>query len=657
MRIGAAWARWMAVRRKNQGKLEQSLFWYGRIGRRRMTRRDRLDYGTLLHERDRSAEAVLVFNELIAESGGADALLQRALVYNDIGREREAIQDLDEAIRLEPDGSVYWFTRAISYNLLREYEKAAENMKAALDRCGEDSRASTGYELACIYMRLERNEQAAEQLEQVVRQENGAIPLYLSRLSEALEASGREAEALAALRKAARLQSQLHMSKDRGESYLRERTRDSDTAIRTVMSIIDSEYGFRIRESQLLERAGQLAEALEAIEQGLREYPGEELLHLRQGVLYRQLGRDEEAIRQFRQLLEESPDSFSSRMELVLTYRKLGRWEEAIAELTETLRMNPGQTVVRYWLVDVYRDAGRLSDAREASGDLTEAEPEDPLNWKQRAELFIDMERYEEAVAAYTQAIELERTADFFMRRSFAHYMANHYEAAMLDIQEALAIDPSLRGESKTAFALGELYAGMKNFEFAETEYSLAISQEEGNPHLYERRAVVRMKAKRYGAAIEDCRAGLALVPDNARLIWMKSYLHWEIGEYEAALLDAQHYAKLVPDDEQGQQNLATIYSNLHRYDEAIKAINRAIELSPFTSQLYLERASLYYHHRFDRTRASDDLAQWLLYAGAERERQDPLALLDELDGFDDEMRNRAREQYLIGFGTSRYLS
>ncbi|THF79495.1 tetratricopeptide repeat protein [Cohnella fermenti] len=656
MRLGAAWARWMAARLRKHGKPEQSLAWYGRIGERRMTEHDRLDYADLLIERDRAAEAIRILGAAIASANRPGALLKRALAYNDIGREREAIRDLDEAIRQEPEAAIYWYTRAISLSNLREYEAAAESMERALERCGEEARASMGYELACICLRLEQVDRAVRLLERVVAQEKFVIPLHRFRYAEALEAAGREAEAIAELRKAVREQSRLRLSQDRGAAFLLERTGYSDAAIRTLMAIADAEYGFRMKESQLLEKAGMMSEALETIEAGLKEYPGEELLLLRQGVLLRQSGREEEAIAKLCELVEANPDSFSSRMELILTYRRLERWDAAVSALNETLKRHPGHSVVRYWLVDVLRDSGQPEAALRMSLALTQEEPGDPLNWKQRAELFIDAEQYGEADEAYTKAISLDGSADYYMRRSFSRYMDRRYEAAMLDVQEAMKLEPALQEDSKTAYALAELYSGMNNHALAEEEYERAIRLESDNPRLYERRAIARMNAGKYAAAIEDCRAGLALVPDHARLIWMLSCLHWELGEYEAALTEARHYARLVPDDEQGMLHLAAIHSNLRQYDEAIRAMDRAIELEPFRARLYLERASLYYHHRFDRLRAAADLSEWLLYSAAERPEDDPLSLLDELDGFDDEMRERVMERYAGDGGSGRYL-
>jgi tetratricopeptide (TPR) repeat protein len=191
----------------------------------------------------------------------------------------------------------------------------------------------------------------------------------------------------------------------------------------------------------------------------------------------------------------------------------------------------------------------------------------------------------------------------------------------------------------------------------AEVEYGKAIALDPSNPRLYERRANCRLEGSRLGEALDDCRQGLELEPTNARLDWMRSLIYWRTEEYDAALGSALEYARKAPEDDQGHFNLAAIYSRMRRYDDAILSLDKAIGRNPFEARFYLERASIYYHRMFDRTRAADDLAQWLLYAGAEKPEHERSLLLGELDGFDDEMRARALEQYEIELGSSRYLS
>lgn len=108
----------------------------------------------------------------------------------------------------------------------------------------------------------------------------------------------------------------------------------------------------------------------------------------------------------------------------------------------------------------------------------------------------------------------------------------------------------------------------------------------------------------------------------NARLTWLRGLIQYRLDDHEAALVDSLAYAELLPEDSQGHYNLGLIYNHLDRYDEAIASFTKVIELNPFEAQAYLERASILYHHSFDRIRATDDLAQWLLYAGGETARR-----------------------------------
>jgi len=654
MGVRAAWARYWAARALKRGRPERSLRWYEQAGEPNLSPREKAAFAQMLAENGDAPRAIRLLSEAAPRLAEPDLYVRLALLCRRIGRERDAIAALDEAIRLNPAPYLAWYTRALAYSALGDDGRAAADMQEAAAR---DTGASSRYELGCIYLRMGRHDEAARALEQAVAAQESPIPLYIFRLAEAYEGEERYEQALAAVRRAAELQSRLDALPDKGEAYLRQRTRYSDEAIRALMAVADEEAGFRLKEAQLLERAGRAAEALRAVALGRQMYPEAEELLLRQGTLLRELGRHEEAIASLQEAKRRNPMRLAAYMELCATYRRLERWEEASGALKEALRVFPNQTVVQFWLVDVYRDAGMREQAWAASTELTKLEPDDPLNWKQRAELAVDRERYAEAEEAYTRALELGDNADYYMRRSYVRFMAGRHEEALLDVQAALRVNESLRHDGKTAFALAELYMGLGNRELAEAEYGRAIALDPGNPRLYERRANCRLERGRLAEALEDCRRGQELEPANARLDWMLSLIYWRNEEYDAALGSALDYARKAPEDDQGHYNLASIYSRMRRYDDAIRSLNRAIGQNPFEPRFYLERASIYYHRMFDRARAADDLAQWLLYAGAEKPEHERTLLIGELDGFDDEMRARALEQYLSGFGTSRYLS
>ncbi|MCC3373134.1 tetratricopeptide repeat protein [Cohnella sp. REN36] len=649
----------LAAHNRRKGNAKRALYWYEKLGTARMEPRAIVEYAALLHGAGHTARGLQALTRLLEASPNAAAYERRARIYHEIDRPEEALSDLNEAIRLDPSSYTLWYVRAVVAADLGKEEAAVRDLNEALHRAGRHERGTVQYELGNLYARLGRPADAVTAYREAVADPDRAVPLQRFRLGEALEAAGKIREALAEVGLAAEQQARLRAQTDRGLLYYRRRTGYTFEGVRQALAQVDGEYGFRLKQSRLLERLGDADAAMAAVVQGLDEYPDAEELLNRKGGLLRESGHIDEALTQFDLVIARYPDRLPAYMEKCAIYRKLEQWPEALNVLEEAKRRFPDNTVVRFWQVDVLRDAGRADEAWQGSRLLTELEPDDPLNWKQQAELAIDASRFDRAEAAYTKAIALDGNADFLMRRSFSRYMADRYEDAMLDLQAAVQADVNLAEESRTAFAMGELYIGMDNKELAEEAFGKAIRLDPENALLYERRARCLLAMDRPEEALADCDAGLALDAGQTRILRLRGVIYFRLGDYASALADCRAYAAQQPDDAEGAFNLGTVLARMDRNDEAIAAYSRSLALSPFEAQAYLERASLFYHRMFDRTRAADDLAQWLLYAGGERSESERLSLLHELDGFDDEMRELAKMQYLnqYGGGAPRYLS
>jgi tetratricopeptide (TPR) repeat protein len=647
----------MAKRLHTQQKLQKSLRWYGKWSTvDKMTPGERVDYAGLLHDTGKSEQAVAELTSLLNITAFPPAYERRAHIYNELDKEEEAIADLNEAISLDPEPYIYWYTRAIAHHDRGEYDASVRDFKEALQR-REDSKASTYYELGNVYMKQRNFSDAEASYREASANPARAIPHYYYRQAQALEHLNRVDEALVSLGEGIALQERWLKLSDHGAAMLKQRTNYSHAAVASFIKGALDEYGFRLYESRLLEANGELEQALNSVNKALLMDANAVELQLRKGNLLRQLVRSPESLDVLTRLNENNPLWLPAYMELSTTYRLTAMYAEAIAVLQAAKQHFPEHRVVRFWLADAYREAEMPEEARQENKELTEMEPDDPLNWKQQAELSIDADRYQEADEAYTKALELDETVDFYMRRSFSRYMADRYEEAMMDIQSAAKLDESILKESKTAYALGELYVGMENWELAEAEYSRALALEPDNSLIYDRRARCRFAADRLADALEDCNRGIQLDPVNARLTWLRGLIQYRLDDHEAALIDSLTYSGLLPDDPQGHFNLGLVYNQLDRHDEAITSFTKVLELNPFEAQAYLERASIRYHHSFDRVRATDDLAQWLLYAGRVTSDGDRFALLNDVRGFDDEIRERVKEQFLREYGSSQYLS
>jgi tetratricopeptide (TPR) repeat protein len=653
-----SFARWMAGRSFRKGNLTQAVRWYRQSGTAGLSPRQTVEYAVLQHEQGETGRALELLNGLLSREPYPGGYERRAHIFKQTGRDTEALADLDEAIRLDPEPYQFWYSRAITHNERGEWKEAVRDFQEALKR-KDDSPFSTYFELGNVYMRLGEFSEAEESYRMASEDPDKAIPHYYHRQAQALEALDRDEEALRVLTEAVRLQENWKKTADHGASEIKRRTNYSTAAVRSFLQGAEEEFGFRMYESRLLESLGRPEEALVSVQNALKDTPDAAELLLRQGVILRNLERYTESEEQLLRLKSRNPLWLPVYLELCTSLRKQDKYEEAVHVLQDAKGHFPDNTVVRFWLTDALREAERLEEAMAENRALIEMEPGDSLNWKQRGEIAIDSDQYAEADEAYSKSIELDDKADYFMRRSFARYMSEKYEDALADIQEAVKRDPALQHDGKTAYALAELYVGMENWDLAEMEYSRAIATEPQNAQIYDRRARCRAASEKLAEAIDDCNRGLAIDSSNTKLLWLRGYLHFKLDEYDSALSDTLIYSKMRPEDPRGHYNLGLVYKKLYRYDDAIGSFTKVTELNPFEPQAYLERASIWYHHSFDRIRAADDLVQWMIYAssGEGREGRDSIALLADLPGFDDDMRERARQQYRHVFSDNRYLS
>jgi small glutamine-rich tetratricopeptide repeat-containing protein alpha len=129
-----------------------------------------------------------------------------------------------------------------------------------------------------------------------------------------------------------------------------------------------------------------------------------------------------------------------------------------------------------------------LSSAAAAPKNKEEAE-----KWKLTGNLKLADKQYQEAVQAYTKAIELDsENAIYYSNRAAAHSFLGNHENAILDSKEAVHRDPTF---SKAYSRLGTAYFNLGYYNDAVKQYSKALQLDPSNPTLKESLQKASLKA------------------------------------------------------------------------------------------------------------------------------------------------------------------
>jgi tetratricopeptide (TPR) repeat protein len=114
-------------------------------------------------------------------------------------------------------------------------------------------------------------------------------------------------------------------------------------------------------------------------------------------------GRLDEAADAFREALRLRGNDTGTLVDLGHTAYALGRSDEAIEHLRQAIRHDPNNLAAFRALVQVYRREGKLGQALEAAEEAARLDVEGIIARLDIAELALDLNRHDEAVAAFTR--------------------------------------------------------------------------------------------------------------------------------------------------------------------------------------------------------------------------------------------------------------
>lgn len=224
---------------------------------------------------------------------------------------------------------------------------------------------------------------------------------------------------------------------------------------------------------------------------------------------------------------------------------------------------------------------------------LKDAEKEETSEaYLKKGRIYRRMEKYEEAIEAYTKAIELDpNVSEAYNNRGATYYVMGEYEKAIEDYSQAIKNDPDF---SQAYNNRGVVYYERGEYEKAIKDYIKAIELNPNYSRAYSNKGAAHNKLREYEKAIEDCTKAIELNPNLSKAYNNRGAAYNEMGEYEKAIENCEKAIKIDSKLCNAYKHMGVAYYRKNDFLKALSYLDKAIELDPKYKEAYEMRAKVY---------------------------------------------------------------
>jgi superkiller protein 3 len=560
--------------------------------------------GLIYQGRGESKRAISFYEQAIERHTDDVA---RALSWNELGDLHVSLGNREQAIRayrssvsLHPDEA--W----PHHKLARLYEERGDDALAidlyrqAIERhdVGED-RAASWHNLADLYRRLERRDEAIHAYQQVIDLD-GATAETWRFLGDVYLASARDQEAATAYRQAIALNpddarpyfslglisTKLEWHEAARDLYRQAIARQKDAlALAVTWKNLGDAYT----------ALDDLEEAAQAYRQAITFGPAQATPYHRLAEIQEAWGEAEAALNSYQQAIARYPAG--QRAALALAWngvgdanRTLKRYEAAIEAYHRSGDFNPARAAPWNSLGDIHQMLGQSDQAIRSYQQALELEPAEAypyhhmgLVYERLAEYELAMVRFQQALERYRQPGQEEAEAETWNHLGNCRRALTYQEQAIEAYRRAIELDQAYATPWNS---LGEIYADQERSQEAITAFQRAIELDAKLSPPWRGLGDTYRALGRHQEATNAYKRAIELDLNDAWSYYGLGLIEEQVGQPGSALNYYEQAIKRYPADQTVKMALAWIgLGNVYRAEsqdqQAIVAYHRAIQLDP----------------------------------------------------------------------------
>lgn len=241
---------------------------------------------------------------------------------------------------------------------------------------------------------------------------------------------------------------------------------------------------------------------------------------------------------------------------------------------------------------------------------VLQTQPTSYTSWLNRGNALSQLHRYEEAIAAYEQAIHLkpryynplfrQGTHQAWLNRGNALYNLKRYQEALASYNQAIQLQPQNpllwynKGVALSHWGWQE--NALARLSEALTAYAQAIHLKPNYYQAWYNRGIILSQLGNHEAALTAFETVLKLQPTFAPAWLNQGLLLTDLQRSHQALHAFKQLIQLQPDHYLSWHHWGNGLTLVGRYEEAISAYNQAIQLQPNHADTWYKKACCYLH-------------------------------------------------------------
>jgi tetratricopeptide (TPR) repeat protein/membrane associated rhomboid family serine protease len=210
----------------------------------------------------------------------------------------------------------------------------------------------------------------------------------------------------------------------------------------------------------------------------------------------------------------------------------------------------------------------------------------DPLTKLINAEKLIESGDLDQAIAEYTEAIELDpKIAEAYNDRGIAYLKKEQFDQAISDFNNAIELKPKLAMAHNNR---GIAYLKKEQFDQAISDFNNAIELKPKLAMAHNNRGLAYFYKKEYEKAWDDVQKaqnlGYQVHPEFLKQL-----------RYTRAITDLNKAIEINPRDADAYYKRGRAHQDNNQYDQAISDFNNALDINPRLAQVYNSRGEAWH--------------------------------------------------------------